>query len=278
MGAYASESGDATRSRRRPGQPPSELLQPSGRGPNDRIAPGQPGLPREINRPPSKRRTTILPATREGLFEPADVQWVPMEVLSACGAALRRIREETIQALAVTSSVRGEGRTTISLGSALAQRNQFGRRTIVLELDLDRPRFAERLGLGPSAGIANILRGDKALEDCILWASPHLGVLHAGDLTEDPAVAYSRFRASSILQDLENAGYAVVADLPPLPPYGLADRIVDMFSAVLMVVRAGTTPVPVVTAAVETLTEPPLLIFNRKKSAIPRWLRAALGR
>src|SRR5262249_54705970 len=152
------------------------------------------------------------------------------EVVAGCGAALRRMRGDGVDELAVTSSVRREGRSMVALGAALVQRNEYGQRTILLELDLGSHSRA-----GGAPGIAEVMRGEAGLFECIVPLAPHLGLLPAGNAGTDAARLLARFRSSTLLHDLRRPGYVIVADLPPLPPYGLADRVVDLFSSVLFV-------------------------------------------
>ena len=87
----------------------------------------------------------------------------------------------------------------------------------------------------------------------------------------------ARFARSGILDQLEESGYCVVADLPPLPPTGPGDRVVDLFSGTLFVVRAGKTSAATVRTAVSCLSEPPAVVLNAQESALPRWLRSTFG-
>ena len=215
-------------------------------------------------------------------FEPADVgeilrsaqlPGIPAEVIEACSAAVRRMPREAIDGMAVTSARRGEGRSTVAMGAALVQRNEYGRKTILLDLDLESPAEA---AYGP--GIADVIRGEASLSECIVWLAPHFGRVPAGDVRDEAHGLLALFRTRSIVTDLQRAGYAVVADLPPLPPHGAGDRAAVSFPNVLMVVRAGVTPLEVVQEAASELRRMPQVLLNGKRSAIPRWLRALVGR
>jgi Mrp family chromosome partitioning ATPase len=279
MGANATEPGDRSRHRVRPGQPPTDLLRVPARAlPAPHPVTIQPQSLRGAGSAVSPSNVNTEIASLGEVFEPADVQWAPEEVVSAGSSTLRRLSRNDANAVAVTSALRREGRSTIALGIALAQRNLFGRRTVLIDLDfnVEGSSLARQLGIRQTPGLAELLQGQAALDECLVWPSPHLGLLVAGDCRGDPSLL-ARFRANSVLNDLRHAGYAVVADLPPLPPSGHADAVVDQFSAILLVVRAGATPVGVVRAAAEMLAEPPLVVLNRKKSAVPRWLRGPLG-
>jgi Mrp family chromosome partitioning ATPase len=217
----------------------------------------------------------IGPLDPDNFLEPTTVPGVRPEVVAGCGVALRRIRSDrggSLEQLAVTSSVRREGRSTVALGAALVQRNEYGQPTILVELDLE-----SKSQVVNAPGIAEVMRGQATLAQCIVPLAPHLGLLPSGNAGDEAGKLLARFRSSTVLHDLRHNGYAVVADLPPLPPFGLADRVADLFSGVLLVVRAGKTPVEVIRAAIDRLDEPPAILLNAKTSAVPRWLRPMVG-
>jgi Mrp family chromosome partitioning ATPase len=202
---------------------------------------------------------------------------VPEQALTACRAVVRRLHESGLSDLAVTSTRRGEGRTTVALGTALVLREAGTGPVVLLELDPARPSLAEVLRLRPAPGLSEALRGTVPLEQCVSWVDSALGVLRAGDLDPDGKDVDGRdlgARLPGVLGALTAAGCRVVADLPPLPPHGPGDRLAPAFAATLLVVRAGRTPVEEVRAAARTLPSPPAVVLNATSSALPGWLRA----
>ena len=199
---------------------------------------------------------------------------VPSAVLTACLAAVRRMGESELTDVAVTSTRRGEGRSTVALGTALVMRARPDSTTVVLELDFEHPSLAASLHLPPGPGLAELLRGERPLEECLTWVTPQLGVVRAGGVQDDAEHLAVAFAGSSLLAQLAAAGHRVVGDLPPLPPHGRADRILGPFAATLLVVRAGRTPLAELRSAVGALPAPPAVILNGKASALPSWLRA----
>src|SRR6185295_14947897 len=70
--------------------------------------------------------------------------------------------------LVVTSPGSGDGKTTtaLHLGASLAR--DLGKRVIVVDADLRRPRLARPLGLEVTKGLGDVLTGQARLDD-ILW-------------------------------------------------------------------------------------------------------------
>ncbi len=210
------------------------------------------------------------PEPAAGTAEPA----VPSGVLTACLAVVRRLGESELTDLAVTSTRRGEGRSTVALGTALVMRARPDSTTVVLELDFERPSLAASLHLPPGPGLAELLRGERTLQECLTWVTPQLGVVRAGAVQDDAEHLSVAFAGSGVLAQLAAAGHRVVGDLPPLPPHGRADRTAGPFAATLLVVRAGRTPLEEIRSAVRALPAPPAVVLNGTSSALPSWLRA----
>ena len=67
----------------------------------------------------------------------------------------------------VTSCLRGEGRSTIGIAMGLAQSFRYGRTTVLVEADLEKPSLAKTLGAKVGPGLADVLRGHEELDSCI---------------------------------------------------------------------------------------------------------------
>jgi Mrp family chromosome partitioning ATPase len=211
-----------------------------------------------------------------GCLPPAALDWVPEGVLAPCRSLLRRLNNDGLGSIAVVGTAAGNGSTTVALGAALVQRNDYERRTVLMELDFWNPTLGRTLGMPAPFGLAEVLRGQMSLEEAIQWPDGYLGVLGAG-VVDDPAALLSAFRRSAVLSELNARGYCVVADLPPLPPGGRGDRVADMFWNVLLVLRSGVTPLSVAREAVGSLTTAPAAMINHATSSAPGWLKAGTG-
>jgi Mrp family chromosome partitioning ATPase len=179
--------------------------------------------------------------------------------------------------LAVTSAVRREGRTTVAAGLAMARADVAPAKTVLVELDLAKPSFAQERWTSSGPGVADVLRGSAPLVECIEWVTDDLGILPAGEAGEREGDLASPAAVSAMLRELRALADVVVADLPPLAPSGNADSICGLFDSVLLVVRAGATPLPTVQQAVDSMDRAPSVFLNRTSSSVPRWLRRRMG-
>src|SRR2546427_3954224 len=76
--------------------------------------------------------------------------------------------ERRIRTIAMTSALPGEGKTTASINLALVTALSVGRRVLLIDCDLRRPRVHSALGLRPKAGLAEVLNGDVTFEEAVV--------------------------------------------------------------------------------------------------------------
>ncbi|WP_338875057.1 polysaccharide biosynthesis tyrosine autokinase [Spirosoma sp. SC4-14] len=125
--------------------------------------------------------------------------------------------DENHQVLLITSSVSGEGKSFISLnlGASMAI---TGRRTILLELDLRRPKLHKYLGVKSAIGLSNFLIGQATLEQIIqpIANYPDLFFIPCGLLPPNPSELLGSKRMAELFAALREGFDVVIADTPPV--------------------------------------------------------------
>lgn len=149
--------------------------------------------------------------------------------------------EKRCKKILVTSSVSGEGKTfvSINLASAIAL---SGKKTLLIGLDLRRPKISEYLGVASSTGLSNFLV-DKAEREEIIVKTPYenLFVVPSGPIPPNPAELLLKQKMEDFLNSLDEEFDVVVMDTPPI---GLVSETMDLmkFSDVnLYIVRQDYT-------------------------------------
>jgi Mrp family chromosome partitioning ATPase len=232
---------------------------------------------------PGQTAGALLRVTRSRApidLQPADLQPDELQPMSLSNDRLDwdRLTEECSSALSllggpawvgVTSCMRGDGRTTIATAMALAQGHRY-RRTILFEADIEKPSLVGTLGLRPGPGVAELLRGEAQLRDCIRWTSNALGVVTAGNVGSEPARLHSRLLTLDLVARLRELCDGLIVDLPPFlgPGVGLARSC----PTVVLVIRAGITPIDRVERVGSELDHP-AAILNHVDDPRPRWMR-----
>ena len=202
---------------------------------------------------------------------------LPRRVLDGCREAIQRVGDTEPRSFGVTSTVRGEGRSTVAAGMALVEWLDYERRTVIIDLDLERPSLHERFGVSQGPGIADLVDGHHTVEDHLQRVAGDVWLLSAGRLREDPPRTLVRLAQSSVISQLTEWADAVIFDLPPLFASSFGLEAARLCATPLLVVRAGVTPLPSVKQAADSLPTAPPVILNGARSALPRWIRRAAG-
>ncbi len=156
-------------------------------------------------------RTVLSPAFRDSLD------------LIANNLQLRSDRRPP-QAIAITSGLPGEGKTTLSLGLAfsLARMNQ---RVLIIDADLRRSGIQAGLGIAMEAGLTTLLSGEcrKCRPHRLDFGSNPVDVLPAGPVPPDPITLLSSPKFATLLQQCKEHYDLILVDTPPI--LGMADAI-----------------------------------------------------
>jgi capsular exopolysaccharide synthesis family protein len=150
-----------------------------------------------------------------------------------------------IQALAVTSGLPGEGKTTNATNLAVTLA-QGGRRVILVDADLRRGRLAKLFGVVREPGLVDVLEGSSSLENALRWVEAgdgrHLYLLPTGRLPSNPAQLLATTAMRELLDRLRAESDIVILDCPPLNIVADAVVVGRQVDGLLLVVRLGATP------------------------------------
>ena len=162
----------------------------------------------------------------------------------------------------VTSSVPDEGKTAVAVNLALAQAQT--KRVLLVDADLRRPLIGEGLGLDSSKpGLTDLLSGSATLAQCLQRvAGTSLYVIMAGTPPLNPLELILSKRFEALIRALGGACDFLVIDSPPL--HLVSDSLVlsKMATGVLYVVKADSTPYPLVRRCLSSLQEMDARLFG----------------
>jgi capsular exopolysaccharide synthesis family protein len=168
---------------------------------------------------------------------------------SALAEACRVIRtnllfmspDEPFQALMVASADPREGKTTaaISLAITLAQ---SGKRVILVDTDLRRPRVHKAFGVRPPVGITSVLVNEATLDEAVMESEvPNLSLLPCGPVPPNPAELLHSQRFAELLKQMRGKYDRIVFDSPPIGAVTDALVIGPQVDGVILVVRCRKT-------------------------------------
>ncbi len=147
------------------------------------------------------------------------------------------------KAILVTSNFSGDGKTFVSanLGACLALTDK---KTIILELDLRKPKLTEFLTKQPpTVGITNYLVGEMEMKDIIqpIEGYDNLFLMSAGPTPPNPAELIMSDRMAELFEYLKANYDYVVVDTPPIGLVTDAFLLNKYVGSSVFVVRAGKT-------------------------------------
>jgi capsular exopolysaccharide synthesis family protein len=155
--------------------------------------------------------------------------------------------------IVITSAVPEEGKTTVLCNLAIVL-SQAGRRVVLVETDLRRPRAVDYLGLEGAVGVTSVLAGQIPLDQALQpWAQSLFAVLASGPIPPNPSELLDSRQMANLLAQLRERYDTVLLDAPPLLPVTDAAVLGAASDGALLVVQYGKTTTHQVKAAVSAL-------------------------
>jgi len=161
---------------------------------------------------------------------------------------------QQLQTVLVTSAVAGEGKTFVTTNLAQAIIHQPDRRALIIDADLRCMRLHLPLGAPTTPGLTDYLRGE-ADEMAIIQHGQegNLCFIPGGTEVRNPSELLSNGRLKTLLHRMTPVFDWVILDSPPCVPVADASIIAALCDAVLLVVRAGSTPTAIAQKACQEL-------------------------
>jgi polysaccharide biosynthesis transport protein len=144
--------------------------------------------------------------------------------------------------LLITSSQKGEGKTTTAINVAITLA-QTGGTVMLLDCDMRNPCVHKALNLQNDAGMSTFLSGNADLSSLIQASSiPNLSVITSGCIPPNPAELVGSPRMKEGLSFLGSLVNYVVIDTPPVLSVTDARIMGTVVDGVILVVKGGSTP------------------------------------
>lgn len=157
----------------------------------------------------------------------------------------RQVQRDGLQAILVTSAVRGEGKSTTAayLATALAEHPQ--RRILAVDVDFRTPQLAEHLGVAADWSLDDVLNGRCRVADAIApTALPNLDVITAALIEDEPTVLLKTAILHSAFNELRSSYDLILIDAPALIPVADTSMVLPLVDGVVLVAMAGRTTKP----------------------------------
>jgi len=175
------------------------------------------------------------------------------------------------------SATHGEGCSTVVHEIARQLVQEFGLRTLVIELDLDSPGSAVQHGIEGVKGVAAIAAGEQSARDCVQTTEDGYSLIPGHDSTQRTRRRVDlASTVRTILSELESEYDCVLLDTPPVSDRAEAMRVCAVVPRVMLVVEAGRTRAEVIERVKRQLDSEGVAIIgailNKHRGYIPNWI------
>jgi len=173
----------------------------------------------------------------------------PHSPVSECIRTLRTtlmflLPDNASNILLVTSAQPYDGKTMTSLNLAVTSAIA-GKKTLLIEADLRRPRLYKALNIKQDSGLSSLIQGKSKIEDSVCHTElDALDLLPCGTIPQTPAELFQSDNFPRLLDNLRSRYDFIVIDSPPVTVVSDALIISKFVNGVLVIARARKTQLP----------------------------------
>lgn len=156
--------------------------------------------------------------------------------------------------LQVTSTIPGEGKTTIALTVACSAA-QSGQKTLIIDCDLRHPSTSRYFKADKAIGLVDYLAGSVELQKAVIFDEKmQLWLLPAGARTQNPPDLLGSERLKQLMTALRSEFDLIVVDTPPMGPVVDPMIVSNLVDKVIYVVRWAATAREMVDHSIQRLS------------------------
>ncbi|MFM7364302.1 MAG: GumC family protein [Cuspidothrix sp.] len=179
--------------------------------------------------------------------------------------------DQPINSLTISSSVPGDGKTTIAYNLAKIA-STMGKRVLLVDTDLRRPQIHKFLELNNLWGLSNLISSNMDAKQVIqeIPTINNLSVITSGPIPPDPGRLLSSEKMRQLMEYFHQSFDLVIYDSPPI--LGLVDArlIASHTNGLILVVRMNETDKSALLQVQDSLRTYPInvlgLVINADKS------------
>lgn len=147
---------------------------------------------------------------------------------------------EDLKTILVTSANASEGKsiTVCNLAVSFAQ---IGKKVLIIDGDLRRPRLHQYLNVPNTKGLSNVLTQQVSLEDAMKETVLNIKVLTCGTILANPAELLNSNLLKQLLKELKSQFDIILIDTPPVGVVTDAAILSTLVDGTLMVVASHQT-------------------------------------
>lgn len=193
-----------------------------------------------------KKQLQIMDGKDAMICERFRILYTRLEQISGRGA---------MKSFAITSAVKGEGKTTTALNLAWLMASEFGRKVLLVESDFRNPSISSSyISMGRLSGLVDVINGEADIRSAInRFEDTRLYLLPARTSVRNSSMLIDSQGMRNVLERAKCDFDYVIVDSPPILPLVDMNLLSRMVDGLLLVVKAGSTPKDLVRKAVNSL-------------------------
>lgn len=162
--------------------------------------------------------------------------------------------DKPIKTIVVTSSLAGEGKSTVVVNLAYSL-SQDGARVLVIDCDLRKPSIHENFLLSNEKGLTDVLFGKSDLKGVPKKIEDSLFLITAGTILPNSVEILGSKEMENLIKELKINFDYIIIDTPPILPVSDTLLLASKADATLIVVKARKTKEKMVKESYERLIE-----------------------
>lgn len=200
-----------------------------------------------------------LPGPNGGASDNSD--YLVSEAFLQLVTAMRYSSDKKLRTIAITSPLKGDGKSTIAVHMAKAL-GELGKstklalpralndpeptvpRVLLIDADLRRPSLHLKLGLPNARGLSDVLVGETLLSDAVqATRHPNVDLLCSGTMSPNPINLLQSEQFDALLDEAKSTYATVILDAPATVPVYDGPLIASKVDGTIFVVSSGSTDI-----------------------------------
>jgi non-specific protein-tyrosine kinase len=174
--------------------------------------------------------------------------------------------------LMVTSALPGEGKTLTAINLTFTIAKEFEQTVLLVDCDLRQQSIHKVLGIPGEHGLVDYILDNRPVQDLIVWPGlEKMTLISGGKTLQGSSEVLGSSRMKELVAEMKTRypDRYVIFDVPPVLSTADAIAFAPWVDKVVMVVRAGETPLPDVKKALEMLPREKVLgiVLNRHETS-----------
>jgi Mrp family chromosome partitioning ATPase len=194
------------------------------------------------------------------------------------GISLFFAADASARSVGFTSSIKGEGKSLLSLLMAQVLAQDAIEPVTLVECNWEHPCLHKYFGIPETPGLAELLHGSCNEDEVRYQVEDNLTFIPAGDGPQDAVKLLKRMQQVGLRNCIASHNGLLVVDLPSILTTGYGVLAASLLESIILVTHAQTQPESMMTETYARIKDLPVrgVIINQIETHIPHWIQQIL--